>query len=106
MSMPTEQQVRRALEAIVEEMKAAGLWSEAPLPAEAYEFRAAFAADTMSFGQWLQFVLVPRVQELVARGGPFPSSSSIAVQAVREFDGQGLTTLEARLREFDALFGG
>jgi len=96
--------VERALDAIISELKAVGLWSDRPLPEEAHEFREAFAADTMSFDQWLQFVFVPRVKELVSQGGPFPASSAVSVRAVREFDGQGLTELEARLREFDALF--
>lgn len=101
---PSAHEVQRALDSIVSEMKAVGLWDDRPLPQEALDFRQAFAADTMSFAQWLQFVFVPRVQALVQAGGPFPSGSAVAVRAVKEFDGQGLTELEARLREFDALF--
>lgn len=87
-------------------MKAAGMWSDEPLPPDAEPFHEAFAADTMSFTQWLQFVFVPRVRALVNQGGPFPRSSSVAVRAVKELDGQGFAELETRLREFDALFGG
>jgi uncharacterized protein YqcC (DUF446 family) len=101
---PSPHDVQRALDAIIAEMKAVGMWSARPLPQEALGFREAFAADTMSFAEWLQYVFVPRVQELVSRGGPFPATSEVAVRAVREFDGQGFADLEARLREFDALF--
>jgi uncharacterized protein YqcC (DUF446 family) len=103
-SSPSPDEVQHALDEIVAAMKAAGLWSEEPLPPGAEQFRQAFGADTMSFSQWLQFVLVPRVQTLVEQRGPFPGSSSVAVRAVKELDGQGFTELEARLREFDALF--
>lgn len=104
MTAPAPEQVQRALDDIVAAMQSAGLWSNEPLPPGAEQFHEAFAADTMAFSQWLQFVFVSRVQSLVDRGGPFPNSSAVAVRAVREFDGQGFTELEARLRAFDALF--
>lgn len=80
------------------------MWQDQPLRPEQLNFTQAFAMDTMTFTQWLQFVFLPRVREAVA-ANQFPDSSSVGTQAVREFDGQPnadrLTTL---LSEFDALF--
>jgi len=86
------------------EMRQIGMWSSnAPSP-EQMAFKEAFAMDTMPFASWLQFIFLPRVHE-VAAANRFPSSSSVAAQAVREFDGmpdaERLLTL---LSDFDALF--
>jgi len=102
---PSHQQIQAKLEAIILEMKKAGLWQEQPLAPEQYNFSRAFAMDTMAYSQWLQFVFIPRLTELLRTSGPFPASSSVGAQAIREFDGwqeaQGLVTL---LCEFDRLF--
>src|SRR5262249_32826861 len=80
-----------------------GFWQNQPLLPEQMGFTQAFAMDTMTFTQWLQFVFLPRVREAAA-SNQFPSNSSVGTQAVREFDGDpeagDLVTL---LSEFDAL---
>ena len=85
-------------------MRRIGMWREAPLRPEQLQFKKAFAMDTMTFSQWLQFIFLPRVRESIAANN-FPSSSSVGAQAVREFDcypeADGLISL---LSEFDALF--
>ena len=86
------------------EMRRIGWWQSAPLRPEQLHFKQAFAMDTMTLAQWLQFIFLPRVREAAA-SNEFPSGSSVGAQAVREFDGDpdagGLVTL---LSEFDALF--
>ena len=86
------------------EMRRIGFWQSEPLRPEQMEFTQAFAMDTMTYAQWLQFIFLPRVREAAA-ANQFPSSSSVGTQAVREFDTSpeagDLTTL---LAEFDALF--
>ncbi|HET7375538.1 MAG TPA: YqcC family protein [Anaerolineae bacterium] len=93
------------IDEIETELKHIGFWQTEPLQAEQYNFSQAFAMDTMTFSQWLQFVFIPRVNDLIAEHGQFPKSSSVGAQAVREFDGivhsDHLITL---LSEFDALF--
>ena len=86
-------------------MKDIGYWAEEPLSPEAYDFQEAFAMDTMAFSQWLQFVFVPRVKQIVEDQEEFPSRSMVAVQAIREFDGdEEADRLVELLSEFDALF--
>lgn len=102
---PSYEEVGQRIDAIEAEMQRVGLWQSEPLPPDRYEFRSAYAADTMSYDQWLQFVFIPRVREIVATQGQWPPSSSVGTQAIREFDtveqAQPLTHL---LCEFDALF--
>lgn len=97
--------VAEMADTIEREMRSIGAWQAAPLSPEQYEFKEAFAMDTMAYVQWLQFVFLPRVRSLVESGGPFPSRSQVGVHAVREFDGQpeasGLSSLLCR---FDDLF--
>lgn len=99
--------VQQQLGAIEAEMKKIGFWQNEALEAEKYNFKAAFAADSMAYPQWLQFVLIPRVKAIIQSKGLFPAGSMVGVKAIREFDGyseaQGLTDL---LCEFDRLFGG
>lgn len=98
-------QVAKAISEIEAEMKDIGYWAATPLPPEAYDFHEAFAMDTMAFSQWLQFVFVPRVNQIIEDREEFPSVSMVAVQAMREFDGQEeADRLVELLSEFDALF--
>jgi len=105
MTSRLQQDVLRYADLIETEMRRAAYWHTAPLRPAQMEFTQAFAMDTMVFTQWLQFVFLPRVREAAA-SNQFPSSSSVGVQAVREFDGDPngdrLVTL---LTEFDSLFG-
>lgn len=98
------QKVLHYAEMIEAEMRRLGWWRSEPPTPEQMKFTKAFAMDTMSFQQWLQFVFLPRVREAAARN-QFPSSSSVAVVAVREFDGYPeVETLTRLLTEFDQLF--
>jgi uncharacterized protein YqcC (DUF446 family) len=60
--------------------------ASAPAPAAAFQSKRAFFGDTMSFYQWLQWVLLARVRDIIATRGSFPSSSSVGAYAVRELD--------------------
>jgi uncharacterized protein YqcC (DUF446 family) len=87
------------------EMRRIGYWQQQQaLRPEQMNFREAFAMDTMSYAQWLQFIFIPRVHEAVAAQS-FPSSSSVGTQAIREFDAAPeAANLVSLLCDFDALF--
>lgn len=66
----------------------------------------AFGMATMAFPQWLRYVFVPIARRRVA-DGDLPSGSSVAAQAVREFDGfDAASELIGLLAGFDALVEG
>lgn len=104
------QAVAEKIAAIESEMKRTGLWRSEPLPQEKYNFRQAFALDTMAFTEWLQFILIPRVKEILTTDGEFPAKSEVGAQAFREFvmypayDETQTERLLSLLNEFDALF--
>lgn len=101
---PLQQKAAHYTDQIEAEMRKIGFWQTEPLRPEQLQFTQAFAMDTMTFAQWLQFIFLVRVREAIA-SNEFPSGSSVGAQAVREFDGyleaDHLITL---LSEFDALF--
>lgn len=102
--MPNPQAVLLKLQQIETEMRRIDLWQVTPLEAEQYDFRAAFAGDTMSFPQWLQFIFLPNARRAAASDN-FPSKSQVGTKAVREFDGMDeASNLIQLLSEFDALF--
>jgi uncharacterized protein YqcC (DUF446 family) len=105
-SSPSHAAVAQKIAEIEAEMRRLGLWQAEPLAPECYNFTQAFAADTMSIDQWLQFIFIPRVREIIERVGEFPPTSSVAPRVLREFDGSpfDITTLHLRLYEFDRLF--
>ena len=74
-------------ERIEKELRNLDGWQQEPLPDAAYESEHAFFLDTMTLYQWLQFVLVPRVKEIVDERGSFPAESNVGAHAVRELDG-------------------
>ncbi len=103
---PPYEVVAQKLNAIEAEMRRIGFWQDKPLDPEQYDFRAAFAGDTMAFTQWLQFIFIPNVRAIIAKQGTFPASSQVGAYAVREFDtyGEDAYRLTALLSEFDRLF--
>lgn len=108
--MPDPAIVSRHIDAIEAEMKRLNAWQAEPLPDEAYEDMGAFGMNTMTLEQWLQFVLVPRVRQIIEEGGSFPGGSQVAQQAFRNWKVWGDDTdtthdkLLELLRDFDALF--
>ena len=103
--MAAPQAVTAAIDRVEAELKRMGWWRNEPLPPEMYQFTQAFAMDTMPFSYWLQFILIPRVRGIIEAGGEFPSTSMVAAQAVREFDGvPEADNLLSALSDFDALF--
>lgn len=69
------------------ELRRLDRWQNAPLPKEMFESMGAFGENTMTFEQWLQFVLIERIQQIVTDHDEFPSGSMLATYAVRAFDG-------------------
>ncbi len=70
------------------ELRRMNVWSENRPPEAAFQSERAFYGDTMSFYQWLQFVLIPRVRSVVATHGTFPGKSQVGGYAARELDGE------------------
>jgi len=86
------------------ELKRMGRWMENPLPDEYFVDMGAFGSNTMGFEQWLQFVLIPRIREVVQEKSNFPAGSNLAPYGIRYFDGDtNAKTLQDILYSLDQL---
>ncbi len=90
------------------EMRRQGLWESEPPSEEAFASTLPFCCDTLSFPQWMQFVFLKRMKELIEAGAPLPTQSGIAPMAEEWFTGSDpeLVHLIRLLREFDDLMSG
>jgi uncharacterized protein YqcC (DUF446 family) len=73
---------------IEQELRKMNVWQPEPPPESAFQSTRPFFGDTMSFYQWLQFVLLPRIRNIVAQRGTFPGKSQVGSYAIRELDGE------------------
>lgn len=73
--------VNRVLQDMTAELQALGLWQSQPPSAEAMTSSTPFCCDSMPFEQWLQFVLIPRMQALLDGNLPLPSTVNILPMA-------------------------
>ena len=102
MSIDRYQGAAEYADRIERELRKLNAWQSEPLPDSAYASRAAFFADTMTLYQWLQFVLLRRVRDIIKERGAFPEKSSVGAHAVRELDGcDEAADLVRALCEFD-----
>lgn len=87
MDSPPYTKVSNKASEIEAELKRLNRWCAEPLQPEKFKDMGAFGSNTMTFEQWLQFILIPRIQAIVDEKGEFPSNSMLAPYAIRVFDG-------------------
>lgn len=58
-----------------------GLWNGAPPPAAAFASQMPFCCDSLTLEQWLQWVLIPRLQALLDAGQRIQFNSDITSYA-------------------------
>ncbi|MGL4476367.1 MAG: YqcC family protein [Shewanella sp.] len=73
------------LQALMQELS---LWQATPIDESALLSTAPFACDTMSFAQWLQFIFIPKMQQLLALGLSLPDAIALAPMAEQAWQGQ------------------
>lgn len=102
--MQRTEQVTALLLKIRTEMEELKLWQSSPPPAEALASTQPFCIDTLHFTEWLQWLLIPRLQEMIRQEIPLPQSSQIHPMAEEVFkqmqaDTDALLALINRLDE-------
>ena len=75
------QQRERALAHVVDELEAElrrmQLWEQEPPSDAQLESVKPFCFDTLALSQWLQWMLIPRVREIISGSGELPTQSAI-----------------------------
>lgn len=101
-------QAADALLSIEREMRRLEIWeSERPHEA-AFQSTEPFCVDTMSFPQWLQFVFIERMKQIIEHEHALPVGSGIAPMAEEYFRGRPESgqQLIAELEAVDQLLSG
>ncbi|KZN50211.1 YqcC family protein [Pseudoalteromonas luteoviolacea] len=81
------QQVLQQLAELENQLQQAKLWQAEPVKAQALASTQPFCCDTLRFEQWLQFVFIPKIQQMIHEGQPLPTNIAIAPMAEVAFSG-------------------
>lgn len=93
---------------IERELRALGWWEAQAPDMHALSSQQPFCVDTLAFEQWLQWVFLPRMQQLLEAGAALPSVCGIQPMAEQVYVGQAekARMLIKLLGEFDQLMVG
>lgn len=67
----------QALLLLEQELRKQGLWSVHPPSPAAMASQEPFCVDTLAFEGWLQWIFIPRMAEIIQRGGVLPARCDI-----------------------------
>lgn len=101
-------EVAEVLIDIEAELRQLGLWDKIPPSTEALASDQPFCVDTLTLPQWLQFVFLPTLYQMLEEEQALPDKCGIAPMAEEFFRGSALTTaaLIEALERVDELLSG
>jgi len=82
------------------------LWASSAPSQAALSSTEPFCVDTLSFEQWLQFVMVVRFRKMIQVKVPLPGKCDIAPMAEEAFKGRSLGKVVSAIRAIDELLSG
>ena len=96
--------VEQLLQALELELKRLGLWQQEPPSAQALASTLPFCIGTLGFHQWLQFILIARLRQMLVLPMELPGQSALHAMASEVYKEemmsmQPLVTLLAQLDE-------
>ncbi|GIU52160.1 YqcC family protein [Shewanella sp. KT0246] len=95
-------QTAQFLNQLEQQLKQSALWSENAPSDFALTSTAPFACDTLRFEQWLQFIFIPKMSQMIAQGLPLPTQISLTPMAERAWiNHKDLTKLATLLEQID-----
>lgn len=88
-----------------EQLREQSLWSNQSPDQEALDSVEPFCVDTLKFEEWLQFIFIPRLNELISTDSMLPSQCSTAPMASEAWKHQSgsLAKLVETLNQIDKL---
>jgi uncharacterized protein YqcC (DUF446 family) len=90
------------------QLRQLSLWERVQPSSRALASVEPFCVDTLSLPQWLQFVFLPTLYQMLEEDAPLPERCAIAPMAEEFFRGSKLATAEllSSLRRIDKLLSG
>lgn len=101
---PQRDYIRTLLDDLRLELRQLGLWSDEPPPVAAMESTEPFCVDTLRLEQWLQFILIARLEAVLERGAPLPECCDILPYAEEQLaDDESFATLLRIIGKLDIM---
>ncbi|AKS08098.1 MULTISPECIES: YqcC family protein [Pseudomonas] len=90
---------------IERELRVQGWWDEVSPSVEALSSVEPFSVDTLDFHQWLQWIFLVRMKQILEQDLPLPNASGIMEMAEMVYADRPLESLGLRnaLKKFDQL---
>ena len=79
--MSVHQQLDQAVRRLEATLKASDLWRVEEPSAKAMASQQPFCVDSMSLPQWLRFVFIARLDDMIAAESPLPATCNVAPAA-------------------------
>jgi len=102
------QRIPELMKEVEREMRVLGLWSSRSPKPQALASTMPFCYDTLELSEWLQWIFLPRLRQLLDQDLPLPAKSGIAplVEIWIKERGleQGTGQLLRIIQEFDEVF--
>lgn len=103
--MNEHQQIKRLLDSLQSELLLHDHWEDIAPSKEALASTAPFAIDTLNCTQWLQWIFIPKMRELLENKRPFPREFSISSYIEEALSaGRGQSEILRISKEMDAFF--
>jgi len=83
-------EVAEALIDVEAQLRQLGQWDKIPPSTEALASQEPFCVDTLTLPQWLQFIFLPTLYQMLEEEQPLPQRCGIAPMAEEFFRGSGL----------------
>ncbi len=77
---------------IESEMRILGLWTQVSPTPEALATSQPFGVDTLTLSQWMQYILLPTLYQLLENNQELPSGCGVAPMAEEYFRGSEMAT--------------
>lgn len=86
-------------------LRLGGKWEQNQPSAAAHSSQPSFCVDILNLGQWLQWIFLPRMKQILEQKQPLPSKSGIDVNTEELLRGKGSHAgqLLRLIRRFDEL---
>jgi uncharacterized protein YqcC (DUF446 family) len=99
-----QQQLNLLLRQLEQELQALQLWQQSAPGAEALNSIEPFCIDTLTFSEWLQWIMIPRFDAMIQQQHALPGNSDIAAMAEEAFKGLNAdtTALLDLIRQIDS----
>ncbi|HDK37467.1 MAG TPA: YqcC family protein [Thiolapillus brandeum] len=75
------QELSQYLQRLEYELRLLGWWSKTTPDTDTLQSTAPFCHDRMTFDQWLQWIFIPRLEDIINNNGPLPETCAIAPMA-------------------------